>query len=255
MAERRDFGFLSKGDTMELPAAAPLAGISFTKLIENADPVVQLVMLLLAVASVACWAIGIEKALRYTGFLAQVRAVERPDAAREVGAPCGWLAARFHAACADEIRTASDGGDTYRTRLEKSLAAEIGAQLRRLQSGLAVLATVGSTAPFVGLFGTVWGIMNSFNGIAAAKDTSLAVVAPGIAEALLATAIGLVAAIPAVVFYNFANVFLTGCAERLGSAAARYAKAYAYRSLKTGGASLAEGRVDGIELNGRMGPR
>ena len=80
---------------------------------------------------------------------------------------------------------------------------------------------------FIGLFGTVWGIMNSFAGIAAAKDTSLAVVAPGIAEALLATAVGLAAAIPAVIFYNLANVFLSNSAERLAIAAGRYGKTYA----------------------------
>ncbi len=224
---------------MELPTAAPLAGISFTKLIESADPVVQGVMLILAAASVTCWAIGIEKLLRYIGFSAQVRAIEREGVAMESPKPSGWLAAKFRGLCAAEVRTPADSGAEYEARLEKSLGAEIAAQLRRLQSGLAVLATVGSTAPFVGLFGTVWGIMNSFTGIAAAKDTSLPVVAPGIAEALLATAIGLVAAIPAVVFYNLANVFLTGCADD---------------AFKTGGASIAAGRVDGIALNnGGMG--
>lgn len=86
--------------------------------------------------------------------------------------------------------------------LTESLRGAIDESAERMQSGLAVLASVGSTAPFVGLFGTVWGIMNSFQSIAASKNTSLAVVAPGIAEALFATAIGLVAAIPATIFYN-----------------------------------------------------
>ncbi len=90
------------------------------------------------------------------------------------------------------------------------------------------LATVGSTAPFVGLFGTVWGIMHSFTGIAAAKDTSLAVVAPGIAEALFATAVGLAAAIPAVIFYNQANVALGRVAERLSATVTRFAKMRVY---------------------------
>jgi biopolymer transport protein ExbB/TolQ len=88
-------------------------------------------------------------------------------------------------------------------------------RLKRLEAGLSLLATVGSTAPFVGLFGTVWGIMNSFTSIAASKDTSLAVVAPGIAEALLATAFGLVAAIPAVIAYNKLATSLSGIAHRL----------------------------------------
>jgi biopolymer transport protein ExbB/TolQ len=108
-----------------------------------------------------------------------------------------------------------------------------------------LLATVGSTAPFIGLFGTVWGIMNSFTSIAAAKDTSLAVVAPGIAEALLATAVGLAAAIPAVVIYNLANVFLSNNAERLSIAASRYAKICAYG---TGGESPAGVSIGGHEV-------
>jgi len=95
-------------------------------------------------------------------------------------------------------------------------------------SGLPFLATVGATAPFIGLFGTVWGIMRSFTGIAAAKDTSLAVVAPGIAEALFATAIGLAAAIPAVIFYNQANVLLGNVAARMTAAVTKYAKRRLY---------------------------
>ena len=110
---------------------------------------------------------------------------------------------------------------------------ETSAQLQRLQSGLPFLATVGSTAPFVGLFGTVWGIMRSFTGIAAAKDTSLAVVAPGIAEALFATAIGLAAAIPAVIFYNQANVSLGRLADRLSAAVVRFAKLRVYGEAHT----------------------
>ena len=110
---------------------------------------------------------------------------------------------------------------------------ETSAQLQRLQSGLPFLATVGSTAPFVGLFGTVWGIMRSFTGIAAAKDTSLAVVAPGIAEALFATAIGLAAAIPAVIFYNQANVSLGRLADRLSAAVVKFAKLRVYGEAHT----------------------
>jgi biopolymer transport protein ExbB/TolQ len=116
----------------------------------------------------------------------------------------------------------------FNSRLERSLQIEAGAQMQRLQAGLPFLATVGSTAPFIGLFGTVWGIMHSFSGIAAAKDTSLATVAPGIAEALFATAIGLAAAIPAVLFYNQANVALGRISARLSAAVARLAKERAY---------------------------
>ncbi|MDC9701327.1 MAG: MotA/TolQ/ExbB proton channel family protein, partial [Alphaproteobacteria bacterium] len=87
-------------------------------------------------------------------------------------------------------------------RIEKVLNVTISRELRRLEKRLLFLATIGSTAPFIGLFGTVWGVMNSFQAIALSKSTNLAVVAPGIAEALFATALGLLAAIPAVVFYN-----------------------------------------------------
>jgi biopolymer transport protein ExbB/TolQ len=98
------------------------------------------------------------------------------------------------------------------------MRAVMAAELRRVEPGLPFLATVGSSAPFVGLFGTVWGIMNSFASIAARNDTSLAVVAPGIAEALFATALGLVAAIPAVVAYNKFATRITRLAQRLNAA-------------------------------------
>ena len=122
---------------------------------------------------------------------------------------------------------------------------EAGAQIQRLQTGLPFLATVGSTAPFIGLFGTVWGIMHSFSGIASARDTSLATVAPGIAEALFATAIGLVAAIPAVLFYNQANVALSRVASRLSAAVVGHRQAARlcavrhrrFRERTSGGAS------------------
>jgi biopolymer transport protein ExbB/TolQ len=142
--------------------------------------------------------------------------------------PATGLAARFRALASSEPRPATYAASEFQSNLERSLQSESATLLRHLQSGLSLLATVGSTAPFIGLFGTVWGIMNSFTSIAAAKDTSLAVVAPGIAEALLATAVGLAAAIPAVVFYNLANVFLSNNAERLTIAAGRYAKICAY---------------------------
>jgi biopolymer transport protein ExbB len=102
------------------------------------------------------------------------------------------------------------GGDGLKDRVASRLARLQAAAGRRLSRGTGVLATIGSTAPFVGLFGTVWGIMNAFIGISQAQTTNLAVVAPGIAEALLATAIGLVAAIPAVVIYNVFSRSITG---------------------------------------------
>ena len=118
-------------------------------------------------------------------------------------------------------REEADAGESraeYRHRLEHAMRAVVGAELRRIEPGLPFLATVGSAAPFVGLFGTVWGIMNSFTAIAQSNDTSLAVVAPGIAEALLATALGLAAAIPAVVAYNKLAVAIGRAAQRLHAA-------------------------------------
>jgi biopolymer transport protein ExbB/TolQ len=184
-------------------------------------------MLVLALASLLCWTIGFEKLLRFAAFSRQVRSLER-FLEVEQEEPLRPLAARFQALAESEPRPAAHGISDFQASLERSLQTETAIHIRRLQAGLALLATVASTAPFVGLFGTVWGIMNSFTGIANAKDTSLAVVAPGIAEALLATAIGLAAAIPAVIFYNLANVFLSSTAERLSIAAGRYAKTFAY---------------------------
>src|SRR5579864_1478666 len=158
---------------------------SFLRLIESADPVVQSVMLALAFASLLCWAVSFEKLLRYLAFRQQLSGLEK--AVIHSQPMSGWLGKRFLQLIEQEKREPSETQAGFQDRLEKTLAMDISVQLRRLQSGLAVLATLGSTAPFVGLFGTVWGIMNSFTGIAAAKDTSLAVVAPGIAEALLAT--------------------------------------------------------------------
>jgi biopolymer transport protein TolQ len=99
------------------------------------------------------------------------------------------------------------------SRADRLMAAQAEREISKLESGLGVLATIGAASPFIGLFGTVWGIMNAFRSIAQMKDTNLAVVAPGIAEALFATALGLMAAIPAVIFYNK----FSGDAQKLGS--------------------------------------
>jgi len=207
-------------------------GLSFLTLLWNADPIVQGVMLLLAFASVICWAIAMEKLLRLVAFSRQLKAFERlvaSPATSEAGGE-GWLAKKFQSLASSEPSEPGEPRSEFQSRIERSLQIEASAQINRLQSALSFLATVGSTAPFIGLFGTVWGIMRSFTGIAAAKDTSLAVVAPGIAEALFATAIGLVAAIPAVIFYNQINVSLSQLADRMSVAAIKLAKAHAYGS-------------------------
>jgi biopolymer transport protein ExbB/TolQ len=183
------------------PTAPDLSPVT---LVLQADPVVQGVMALLLLASLACWAIIIEKAvtLRRLAREARLLAEGRPDAAAPGGEGLAAVTLRTGQAEWREGRDAAETAGEFRGRLEHAMRAAIAAALRQAEPGLPVLATIGSVSPFVGLFGTVWGIMHSFAGIAARQDTSLATVAPGIAEALFATAIGLVAAIPATIAYN-----------------------------------------------------
>lgn len=195
-----------------MPAIATMlpTDLSVRAMFSHADIIVQCVMVGLMVASVVTWTILIAKTIELAG--AQ-RAVRRATAGAEqdrtlsarrhrLGQETGPGAA-FTEAAGAEIRM-SQGGDAAGTkeRIASRLHRIEIALVRRATKGTGLLATIGSTAPFVGLFGTVWGIMNSFIGISQAHTTSLAVVAPGIAEALLATATGLVAPIPAVVIYN-----------------------------------------------------
>jgi biopolymer transport protein ExbB len=176
----------------------------------NADIIVKLVMIGLAFASLVTWTVALAKGIEVLAakrrlrrglcLLAQARSLAEAGAQLGEG---GAVAALIEAALA-EVRVSADAADKEgikeRVALRLSrIEAEAG---RRMTRGTGVLATIGATAPFVGLFGTVWGIMNSFIGISKQHTTNLAVVAPGIAEALLATALGLFAAIPAVVIYN-----------------------------------------------------
>ncbi|WP_137176271.1 MotA/TolQ/ExbB proton channel family protein [Roseomonas sp. AR75] len=193
--------------TNDLPAPAA-HDLSPLALFLMADPVVKGVMLALLLASIACWTVIIEKLAtlrrlrREARDLAALASGERIPATLPDRADLGAAALR---AGIPEWRIGQGGKETdgeYRGRLDGAMRKAVVGTLKSSSSGLQLLATTGAVAPFVGLFGTVWGIMNSFSGIAASNDTSLAVVAPGIAEALFATAIGLVAAIPAVVAYN-----------------------------------------------------
>lgn len=187
---------------------------SFWALFARATITVKLVMILLITSSVWGWAIIIQKHIL---FRAARRAATRFDRAFWSGEPLDGL----YAEVADKPRSAPErifvAGMTewhrsHRTtgtmipgataRIDRSMDVAIAREAEGLNTGLPFLATVGSTAPFVGLFGTVWGIMNSFEEIAQQQSTNLAVVAPGISEALMATGLGLLAAIPAVVFYN-----------------------------------------------------
>ena len=199
-------------ETQSLSLAA--SDVSLIALFLQAHWVVKSVMLGLLACSVWVWAIAIDKIFLYSRTK---RAMDRFEQAfwsgqsieelyRALSAkPTQSMAACFVAAMREwkrsfESQTRSFAG--LQMRIEKVMNVSIAREVERLERRLLVLATVGSAGPFVGLFGTVWGIMSSFQSIAASKNTSLAVVAPGIAEALFATAIGLIAAIPATIFYN-----------------------------------------------------
>jgi biopolymer transport protein ExbB len=174
-----------------------------------ADWVVKAVIIGLAIASVVTWTVLVAKSMelskRTAAQRAELRAVDAARSLAEAGKAPDAKDSILIAAAVAELKLSADALDDREGVKERIVSRfdRIEAALgRRMTRGTSVLATIGATAPFVGLFGTVWGIMNSFIGISAKQTTNLAVVAPGIAEALLATAIGLVAAIPAVVIYN-----------------------------------------------------
>ena len=188
--------------------------LSIFGLFWSAHYIVKAVMVGLLVCSVWVWAIAVDKLLL---FGRTKRAMNRFEQAfwsgqsleelyRSVSArPSTSTAALFVAAMREWKRSFEGPSRSFaglQMRIEKVMDVTIAREVERLERNLLVLATVGSAGPFIGLFGTVWGIMTSFQSIAASKNTSLAVVAPGIAEALFATAIGLIAAIPATIFYN-----------------------------------------------------
>ncbi|GBD48408.1 protein TolQ [Methylopila sp. Yamaguchi] len=189
--------------------------------------VVKFVMLGLLASSVWCWAIVIDKQLLFSRTKRNMDRFEKifwsgqslEELYRSLSnRPNTSMAALFVAAMREWKRSYESGGRSVaglQQRIDKVLDVTISREVERLESKLLVLATVGSAGPFIGLFGTVWGIMTSFQSIAASKNTSLAVVAPGIAEALFATAIGLVAAIPAVIFYNKFSSQVTRQASRM----------------------------------------
>jgi biopolymer transport protein ExbB len=184
-----------------------------------ADVIVKAVMIGLAFASLVTWTIFIAKIIELSVARGKLRRSLKTigesrslaEAQFALGSKTGVLSAFLAAAMREARLSAGISSDSGVKERAASRFAEISrAEARRIRFGMGLLATIGATSPFVGLFGTVWGIMNSFIGISKAQTTNLAVVAPGIAEALLATAIGLVAAIPAVIIYNhFARVTKT----------------------------------------------
>lgn len=198
----------------ETLALAQEIDFSMWGLFARATVTVKLVMLMLVGASIWSWGIIIQKMINYRKARREADAFDQAfwsgnpldELFDRIGAEPPGQAARIFAAGMTEWRRShrSDGGliPGAQARIDRSMDVAIAKETENLQSGLPVLATVGSTAPFIGLFGTVWGIMTAFIEIAEQQNTNLAVVAPGIAEALMATGLGLLAAIPAVVFYN-----------------------------------------------------
>ncbi|MGC2178064.1 MAG: tonB-system energizer ExbB [Bradyrhizobium sp.] len=191
----------------------------------SADIIVKAVMIGLAFASLVTWTIFIAKMIELSlirrrlrsalGVIADSRSLAEAQFA--LGSS-GTILSSLLAAAMREARLSagisSDAG--VKERAASSFSEIVRAEARRIRLGMGLLATIGATSPFVGLFGTVWGIMNSFIGISKSQTTNLAVVAPGIAEALLATAIGLVAAIPAVIIYNHFSRVTKGYLELVG---------------------------------------
>lgn len=191
-----------------------VADYSTWALFARATLTVKLIMILLMAASVWCWAVIVDKMMQYRRARAEAAGFDRAFWSGQpldglfdsIGPEPGGRSARIFSSGMLEWRRShrGDGGMIAgaQSRIDRSMDVAIAKEAEGLTRGLPVLATVGSTAPFIGLFGTVWGIMNAFVEIAEQGNTNLAVVAPGIAEALLATGLGLLAAIPAVIFYN-----------------------------------------------------
>lgn len=206
--------------------------LSMIGLIMQADMVVKAVMLMLVLASVWCWAIIFNKYKEFKKTRKRAYLFEKAYHTSRVFTPLyrriynhvdNPMASMFVTGM-NEIKNGVLKGqpnpdseliEAAKERVFFSLQRVKSLALEKMQKDLVFLATIGSTAPFIGLFGTVWGIVNSFKAIAASKNTTLAVVAPGIAEALLATAIGLFAAIPAVIFYNIFSNEIRRVAEKL----------------------------------------
>ena len=217
--------------TENLGGVAAVHDMSPWGLFMMADPIVKFVMLALIMASIWSWAIIIKK----RGLLSSLnRRANRFEDSFWSGEPLDKIYDRVKKSNEDPmLRTFAAGMEEWkagiigglpakssmqaslRQRVERSMSVAIGREMNQLESGMTFLASVASSAPFIGLFGTVWGIMRSFTAIAASNNTSLAVVAPGIAEALFATAIGLVAAIPAAIAYNVFSNDLNRYSDRL----------------------------------------
>ena len=212
--------------------------VSFWGLIIEADFVVKIVMIILLIASIWSWAIIFDKSRKFIRLKKQANIFESAfwsgDSLEELyekqaNSPEHPLASVFVAGMYEWTRVNDKNTLSnekiqagLQDRIHQVMHVAVTRELENIEKNIGYLATVGSTAPFIGLFGTVWGIMNSFQSIALSKDTSLAVVAPGIAEALLATALGLLAAIPAVIAYNKLSNSLNSYATKLQNFAGEF---------------------------------
>jgi len=206
---------------------AATTDLSIFNLFMQADIIVKVVMAALVLVSFWCWAIIFDKSFRLRGLLRRAEQFEESfwsggsldELYDRIGTrPLDPMSSVFVAAMREWRRSAAKGltdRGTLPQRIDRVMHVTMTREMEQLEARLGFLASVGSTAPFIGLFGTVWGIMNSFHHIGETKNTSLAVVAPGIAEALFATALGLVAAIPAVLAYNKLSNDMDRYAKRL----------------------------------------
>jgi biopolymer transport protein TolQ len=224
--------------SVALAGSVPQMDLSMWALFLRADIIVKLVMVALMLASFWCWAIIFDKLMRIRQLYNRAEQFEESfwsggsleELYDRIGSrPLDPMSSIFVAAMREWRRSAAKGmadRETVRAslpqRIDRVMTVTLGREMELLERRLGFLASVGSTAPFIGLFGTVWGIMNSFQSIAATKNTSLAVVAPGIAEALFATALGLVAAIPAVIAYNKISSDLDRYSKRLENFAGEF---------------------------------
>ncbi|MFZ2155427.1 MAG: tonB-system energizer ExbB [Bradyrhizobium sp.] len=216
----------AEGRSLRSTPAVPRE-LSPWSMFQSADVLVKAVMIGLAFASLVTWTIFIAKLVELSVVQRRLRAAlgkigearSLAEAQFALGAKDSVLSSLLAAAMREARLSAGISSDAgIKERAASSFAEIVRAEARRIRLGMGLLATIGATSPFVGLFGTVWGIMNSFIGISKSQTTNLAVVAPGIAEALLATALGLVAAIPAVIIYNHFARVTKGYLELVGRA-------------------------------------
>ena len=226
-------------DAAQAGSALAHHDLSILSLFLSADILVKFVMLILLAASVGCWAVIFEKALRIRRLNAAAADFEESfwsggsldTLFEQIGKSAADPMSAIFAAGMREWRHASDRGLTasgtmrasLQQRVERVMSLSINREMAEVEKYMTFLASVGSTAPFLGLFGTVWGIMNSFTSIANTNNTSLAVVAPGIAEALFATALGLLAAIPAALAYNKFSTDINRYGDRLEAFSVEFA--------------------------------